>query len=78
MASGAPFISTPVGNVPDMPGGVIVRDAAGMAEAIDRLAQKGEEWRQLSRAGRTAWERDFTWDHVVTEYERLYQKLVNP
>lgn len=77
MASGTPFISTPVGNVPEMPGGVIVRDAPGMAEAIDRLAQKGEEWRELSEAGHTAWERDYTWNRVVDQYERLYQKLLN-
>jgi len=78
MASGTPFISTPVGNVPEMPGGVIVRDVVEMAEAIDRLAQKGEEWRELSEAGHTAWERDYTWDHVVDEYERLYVKLLSP
>ena len=42
MASGTPFISTPVGNVPELPGGVIAHDVAGMAEAIDQLAQKGE------------------------------------
>lgn len=78
MASGTPFISTPVGNVPDMPGGVIVRDAVEMAEAIDRLAHKGEELRELSEAGHTAWERDYTWDHVVDEYERLYAKLLSP
>jgi glycosyltransferase involved in cell wall biosynthesis len=76
MASGTPFISTPVGNVPEMPGGVIVRDALGMAGAIDRLAQKGEEWRELSEAGQTAWQRDYTWDRVVDQYERLYENLL--
>jgi len=76
MASGTPFISTPVGNVPEMPGGVIVRDVVEMAEAIDRLAQKGEEWRELSEAGHTAWQRDYTWDRVVDQYERLYEKLL--
>jgi L-malate glycosyltransferase len=77
MASGTPFISTPVGNVPDMPGGVIVRDAVSMAEATDRLSLRGEEWSDLSKAGRTAWEAGFTWDRVVDQYERLYQRLVD-
>jgi glycosyltransferase involved in cell wall biosynthesis len=76
MASGTPFVSTPVGNVPELPGGVIVRNAVEMATVIDRLAQKGEAWRELSAAGRAAWEKEFTWDHVIDEYERLYQTLV--
>ena len=76
MAAGTPFISMPVGNVPDLPGGMIVRDTTEMAAAIDQLAQKGEPWRNLSQAGRAAWERDYTWDHVVDQYERLYQELL--
>jgi glycosyltransferase involved in cell wall biosynthesis len=76
MASATPFISTPVGNVPELPGGVIVRDVAEMAAQIDRLAMKGESWSELSRAGRKAWEQDHKWDRVVDQYERLYDTLL--
>jgi len=77
MASGTPFVSTRVGNVPEMPGGVIVDDAVGMAEAIDRLVPMGSEWHRLSQAGRTAWKRDHTWEHVVGQYARLYERLLS-
>lgn len=76
MAAGTPFISTPVGNVPELPGGVIVSDAGEMAAAMDRLARRGDEWRELSAAGRSAWRQHHTWDQVVDQYERLYRTVV--
>ena len=76
MAAGLPFVSTPVGNVPELAGGVLVGDAGEMAAAVHRLVRHGGEWQQLARAGREAWSRDHRWEHIVEQYERLYERLV--
>jgi len=78
MASGTPWVSTPVGNVPELPGGVVIRDAAAMAAAIRRLASRGPEWESLASQGRAAWHESFTWDYVVGAYEQLYAGLLEP
>ena len=75
MASRTPFISTPVGYVPKMPGGVVVSSAEHMAQAIRRLAGKGPEWQQLARSGRRAWEESYTCSKTVDQYEQLYLRL---
>ncbi len=75
MAAGLPFVSTPVGNVPELAGGVLADGADEMAAAVHRLVRRGAEWRELSRAGHEAWARDHRWEHIVDQYERLYERL---
>ena len=75
MAAGLPFVSTPVGNVPELAGGVLVNGADEMAAAVHRLVRRGDEWERLARAGREAWARDHCWEHIVGRYESLYERL---
>jgi glycosyltransferase involved in cell wall biosynthesis len=75
MAAGIPFISTRVGNVPELPGGVVVDDEDGMALEIRRLAQDAGLRRRLGEEGRCAWEAEYTWARIVDRYEALYRDL---
>jgi len=77
MASMTPFISTPVGYVPTMPGGVIVSSIGEMAQAIRRLAAKGPEFKKLAKAGRRAWEENYQSEKIVDQYEQLYRHLID-
>jgi len=75
MASRTPFISTDVGCVRSLPGGVVVYSVEEMANVIRRLADKGREWQLLSNAGREAWEQRYRWEKIVDQYEALYLRL---
>ena len=77
MASATPFISTGVGSIPQLPGGVVISTVEEMSGTIRRLADKGPEWQQLAKAGRQAWEEKYRWDRIVDQYEALYLELVS-
>jgi glycosyltransferase involved in cell wall biosynthesis len=76
MASRTPFISTDVGCVRDLPGGVVASSVEEMAHAIQGLADKGPEWQRLAEAGRQAWEQRYRWGKIVDQYEQLYSDLL--
>jgi glycosyltransferase involved in cell wall biosynthesis len=75
MASRTAFISTDVGCVAALPGGVVVRNAEDMAHAVRRLVADDSAREQLASAGRAAWEGHYTWTHIVDQYEDLYRRL---
>ena len=75
MASATPFISTNVGCVNSLPGGVIVSSVEEMAQAMAKLAQKDDDWKKLSEAGRKAWEEKFRWKKIIDQYEALYMRV---
>ncbi len=77
MAAGTPWVSTPVGNVPELEGGVVVADADEMAEAIARLAADRGARERLGAQGREAWRERYTWESIVGRYEDLYAELVS-
>ena len=77
MASRTPFVSTDVGCVAGLPGGVVVHSLNSMSEWIQRLLLKGDEWHALAQHGREAWEREYGWKRVVDQYEALYSQLVD-
>ena len=76
MASKTPFISTPVGSVAKLNGGVIVLTVAEMAKAIRYLANKGPEWEKLAAAGRKAWKANYRWKNIIDQYESLFARFV--
>jgi glycosyltransferase involved in cell wall biosynthesis len=75
MASRTPFISTNVGCVNSLPGGVVVSSVEEMAKTLAKLAQADEDWKILSEAGRKAWEKNYRWDKIVDQYEALYMRV---
>ena len=75
MAMGRPFISTNVGCVKELSGGIVVSGEAEMAEAIKSLAEQPSKREALGTAGRVAAESAFRWDSVVSAYEELCMRL---
>ena len=52
MASGTPFVATPVGAVPSLRGGLLAGDVAGLRDAILSLANDARLWQRCSSDGR--------------------------
>jgi glycosyltransferase involved in cell wall biosynthesis len=75
MAAGVPFISTDVGCVAQLPGGVVVRSQREMADRIIELRSDKLRRQELGNAGRAAVDRYYNWKHVVTCYDNLLRTL---
>jgi len=91
MAASTPFLSLACGNAAEIAswggGGVIaptIQKENGMAEgdpsefaiAIDDLLQNGTERLNLAKTGHSAWLKQFTWEKIAPQYEKLYQEIL--
>lgn len=76
MASATPFISTDVGCVGDLPGGVVVRTQDEMAPAIQDLLKDAPRRKALGAAGRAACESTYNWPSVIDAYVALFERLL--
>ncbi|NTU71290.1 MAG: glycosyltransferase family 4 protein [Coriobacteriia bacterium] len=74
MASGTPWLSTDVGNVTDLPGGVVAAPQEFAAQ-LGRLFDAAGERAALGSAGRSAWLEHYTWERIVDQYEALYERV---
>ena len=75
MASGTPYISTEVGCISEFPGGVPVRSAEEMSEAMRSLLRDKRKRRKFINEGFAACKETYNWDHVANCYDTLFQKL---
>jgi glycosyltransferase involved in cell wall biosynthesis len=76
MAAGTPFISTDVGCVSKLPGGVAVKSEQEMAIQLSDLLNNEERRNNLSNAGRIACQNTYNWDKIVSDYDSLLQRIV--
>jgi glycosyltransferase involved in cell wall biosynthesis len=76
MAAGKPFISTDVGCVRELPGGLVVRDEAAMTRELQRLAANPKLRASLGDAGHREYLAKYRKDAVLNTYETLIEKLV--
>jgi glycosyltransferase involved in cell wall biosynthesis len=75
IAAGTPFVSTNVGCVRDIPGGVTVRNLTEMIAAVRLLMADESRRRQLGREGQAAVRERFTWEKIVRQYDALITRL---
>lgn len=75
MASATPFVSTPVGCVPDLPGGLIATSVRQMAQCLARLAASRALRQTLGAEGRAACERDYNWPDILSQYDQLIREV---
>ncbi|PYX88295.1 MAG: hypothetical protein DMG67_17525 [Acidobacteria bacterium] len=79
MASGLPVVATRVGGnlevIEDGANGLLVppRDPETLAAAIQRMLQDSPFAARLARAGQEQVRNRFSFDHLIAEFERLYQ-----
>lgn len=71
MASGVPFISTDVGVVKHLPGGIIVRSEDEMVTAINRLISDVKYAKELGTTGFLYAEENFKISKKVTQLEQI-------
>ena len=75
MASGTPFISTNVGCVSELPGGIVVDSSAQIADQILKLANDPSLLNSLAHYGLTASSSKYNWNLVINEYKNLIYTL---
>ncbi len=76
MAAGRPFISTNVGCVKDLEGGVVVEDEAELSERLAYLSAHPQARELMGSAGREAAGAKYHWDRIVLSYESLCAMLL--
>jgi len=77
MAAGVPFISTDVGCVDELPGGVIARNEREMAYWINRLLTDRKLSLDLSCKGRSAATRQYSWEKILAKYDELLSSFTS-
>lgn len=77
MASKTPWLSTDVGCVAELPGGIVARSEGELNREMKALLDSPERRNQLSREGWTASQQTYDWERVVATYESLLQSFAN-
>lgn len=77
MGAGKAFISSDVGCVSEMPGGVVVGNTEEMAAAMAQLVGNEAKRKELGSAGRQACETNYNWSAVGDRYEQLVSDLTS-
>jgi len=89
-AAGTPFLSVPVGNsaeiarwtgagvicpAPQDEKGYTVPDSDVLAEYMSRLTKDRGYLERLGIAGKKKWREQFTWDHISSQYEKIFSAI---
>lgn len=75
MRAGLPFVSTDVGCVSELPGGVVASTDGDLVLAVLRLAADTRLRSDLGAAGRAACAKVFCWNACLDQYEALFRQL---
>jgi glycosyltransferase involved in cell wall biosynthesis len=72
MAFGVPWVSTEVGNLKELDGGLTFTSSKDATSKIQTLLTEKEQYKELSRAGKKAIEEMYNWTTISQMYERLF------
>ena len=75
MAAGLPFVSTSVGSVREMKGGITCASATTMAQMICLLLESQELRAELSSRGQKQVASHYNWERIIDSYEQLLGDL---
>ena len=75
MAAGQPFVTTDVGCVTELPGGIVGRNEAELSAALVTLQNAPDTRRRLGDEGKAAVMRDFSKEKVMAAHEALIAEL---
>lgn len=76
MASGTPFVATPVGAVPALGAGLLAADVGGQTAAVSRILSDHHLWEQLSSTGVAQYKARFSRDSVRAQLAAAVQTAV--
>jgi glycosyltransferase involved in cell wall biosynthesis len=71
MASGTPFVSSSVGAIANLRGGIIADDESAQINAILNLYSNASLWNEKSDEGLTQYKKEFTRNHVVKALKKF-------
>lgn len=74
MAAGTPWVSYDVGNVSELPGGLVGGDFAELLDHAGQILDGSHP--ELGAEGRAAWERSHRWEHIVERYESVFEETL--
>jgi glycosyltransferase involved in cell wall biosynthesis len=74
MAAGTPWVSYDVGNVSELPGGVVAGSFTELVQAARRILD-GER-PELASEGREAWQAHHRWEDIVPLYESAFERVL--
>jgi glycosyltransferase involved in cell wall biosynthesis len=74
MAAGTPWVSYDVGNVAELPGGVVAADDKELLHAAGQILDGERE--ELGAQGRGAWEATHRWESIVPRYEAVFEEVL--
>jgi glycosyltransferase involved in cell wall biosynthesis len=77
MASRTPWLSTNIGCISELPGGIVVNSENEMVEKMRELAGSETLRQKLAGEGWAASQKTYDWDKVVEAYARLIDRLFN-
>jgi glycosyltransferase involved in cell wall biosynthesis len=74
MAAGTPWVSYDVGNVTELPGGVVASSFDDLLEAAGEIldGMRGD----LGTEGHRAWETGHRWEQIVARYEGVFEEVL--
>jgi L-malate glycosyltransferase len=76
LAAGRPYVSWDVGAVKEIPGGLLVSNAAGFRHAVRTLTEDDRLYAALVDEGREAVRQRYDWDQIVDQYECAYRSCL--
>jgi glycosyltransferase involved in cell wall biosynthesis len=74
MAAGTPWVSYDVGNVSELPGGVVVTSFEDLLDAARRILDGARP--DLGARGRAAWEANHRWEKIIPRYESAFNEVL--
>jgi glycosyltransferase involved in cell wall biosynthesis len=74
MAAGTPWVSYDVGNVSELPGGIVAGDRRRLLQAAREIL--AGERPELAEEGRAAWQGEHRWEDIVPRYEAAFGEIL--
>ncbi len=74
MAAGTPWVSYDVGNVSELPGGLVARDYDQLLDQAGQVLDGAHP--ELGAQGHEAWDKGHRWEHLVARYESVFEELL--
>jgi len=75
MATATPFISTDVGNVQELKGGIVIHDEKEMSQTIDNLLNNPDQYIKYSNSGRNDVLRSYNWNAIGNHLNHIINSL---
>ncbi len=75
MAAGTPWVSYDVGNVSELPGGLVARDFHALLKLAEEILDGAHP--ELGSEGRAAWESSHRWEDIVARYESVFEEVLS-